>query len=151
MKRTIALTSALLSLSMASPAISAEDHHSHGGHGVKEEVPAEMALKHEMKLLDAAFKNLLDAILLDRPEIIEAPFHEVHMAKMETEKALHSGKAKPPKNADKLEEFVEMDEAFHDKLRKLLGAAGKKDREGIKASAHEILDGCVQCHNMFRN
>jgi len=151
MKRIITASTIVLMLTLSTSAWTAEDHHSHESNGVKERVPAEMAVKHEMRLLDGAFKNLLDAILLDTPETIEAPFHEVHNAKMETGKALRAGKIKLPKNGDKVDEFVQMDEAFHNKLRKLLGAARKKDRQGIKASAHEILDGCIQCHNKFRN
>lgn len=151
MKRIITASTFALTLTLAASGWTAEDRHSHEAQGKKEIVPPEMAVKHEMRLLDAAFKNLLDAILLDSPDTIEAPFHEVHKAKMETEKALKSGKVKLPKNSDKLDEFVRMDEAFHGKLVKLLGAAGKRDRKGIKDSAHEILDGCVQCHNRFRN
>lgn len=151
MKKIITTSTMVLILALAASGWAAEDHHAHEAHVGKETVPAEMAVKHEMRLLDGAFKNLLDAILLDKPETIEAPFHEVHSAKMETGKALRAGKVKLPKNGDKLDEFVQMDEAFHDKLRKLLVAAGRKDRKGIKASAHEILDGCVQCHNRFRN
>lgn len=146
MKRIITASTIALSLSLAASGWAQEDHHA--GHG--EAVPAENAVKHEMRLLDGAYKNLIDSLLLDTPEAIEAPFHEVHRAKMATGKALHAGKVKLPKNGDKLDEFIEMDEAFHGKLKKLLGAARKKDRKGIQDSAHEILDSCVQCHNRFR-
>lgn len=151
MKKIMTASTIALTLSLTVSGWTAEDHHTHDTHGGKDVVPVEMAVKHEMRLLDAAFKNLIDAILLDRPETIEAPFHEVHNAKMETGKALRAGKVKLPKNGDKLDEFVQMDEAFHDKLKKLLVAAGKKNRKAIKDSAHEIIDGCVQCHNKFRN
>ena len=70
---------------------------------------------------------------------------------MITEKALHEKKVELPKNGDKLELFVKMDKTFHGKLKKLLGTARKKDREAITESAHEILDGCIECHTMFRN
>ncbi len=135
MKKIIALSTVALALAVTAP-LKAEE--------------AGNALKEEMHLLDAAYKNLLDAILLDQPETIEKPFHAVHKAKMKTEKALHGGKIKLPKNGDQLEAFVAMDEAFHDKLVKLLGAARKKDRDAIRESAHEILDGCISCHNRYR-
>ncbi|MDH3976807.1 MAG: hypothetical protein OEV42_21300 [Deltaproteobacteria bacterium] len=151
MKRIITASAIALSLTLAASVRAQEDHSSHSKHAVEDAAPAESAVKHEMRLLDAAYKNLIDAILLDTPEAIEPPFHKVHRAKMATEKALHDGKVKLPKNGDKLDEFVEMDEAFHGKLKKLLGAARKKDRKGIQKSAHEILDGCVQCHSRFRN
>jgi len=109
----------------------------------------EGALKEEMRLLTAAYKNLIDAIVLDRPETIEGPFHAVHMAKMNTEKALRAGRITLPKNGDQLEAFAKRDEAFHDKLKKLLGAARRKDRAAIMESAHEILNGCITCHDQY--
>ena len=151
MKRIITALTITVSLILTTSGWAQEDHSSHSKHAVKDAAPAENAVKHEMRLLDAAYKNLIDSILLDTPEMIEPPFHEVHRAKMATEKALHDGKVKLPKNGDKLHEFVEMDEAFHGKLKKLLGAARKKDRKGIQESAHEILDSCVKCHSRFRN
>ena len=152
MKRIIAVTTIVLSLSLATSGWAEEATHSgHGTHAAGEALAPEDAVKHEMRLLNAAYKNLLDSILLDTPEAIEAPFHDVHRAKMATEKALKAGKVKLPKNGDKLDEFVEMDEAFHGKLKKLLGAARKQDRKGIKNSVHEIVDACVECHSRFRN
>ncbi|MEK7850574.1 MAG: hypothetical protein AAB275_01710, partial [Deltaproteobacteria bacterium] len=56
-----------------------------------EEAKADSLVKAEMKLLDKAFKNLIDSLVLDTPEAIEEPFHEVHMAKANTEKALEKG------------------------------------------------------------
>ena len=151
MKRIITASTIALSLFLAASGWAQEDHHGHEAQDKAEHVPAEMAVKHEMRLLDKAYKNLIDSILLDTPEAIEAPFHDVHRAKMATGKALHAGKVKLPKNGDKLDEFVEMDEAFHGKLKKLLGAARKKERKSIQDSAHEILNSCVQCHSRFRN
>ncbi len=152
MKRIITASTIALSLTLAASGWTQEDEHAgHDKHPAANSVPAENALIHEMRLLDKAFKNLIDSLLLDTPEAIEAPFHDVHRAKMATGKALKAGKVKLPKNGDKLDEFVELDEAFHGKLKKLLGAAGKKDRKGIEASAHAILDSCVQCHSKFRN
>ncbi|MBE9536935.1 MAG: cytochrome c [Proteobacteria bacterium] len=151
MKRTIATAAITVALTLPTSGWTEEAEHSgHGTHAAGELSAPGNAVKHEMRLLDAAYKNLLDSILLDTPEAIEPPFHEVHRAKMATEKALHAGKVVLPKNGDKLGEFIEMDEAFHGKLKKLIGAARKKDRKGIQDSAHEILDSCVQCHTRFR-
>ena len=150
MKKITTSVLLILLLFVSTLAAAQHGHESHEPAGKKEQVPPELAVKHEMHLLDAAFKNLLDAIVLNAPETIEAPFHAVHTAKMATEKALHSGKVKLPKNGDKLDEFVELDEAFHGKLKKLLGAAKRKDSKEIQNSAHEILDSCVECHARFR-
>ena len=152
MKKIITASTIALSLILVASGWAQEDQHAgHDKHSSADSASAENAVIHEMRLLDKAFKNLIDSLLLDTPEAIEAPFHDVHRAKMATEKALKAGKVKLPKNGDKLDEFVEMDEAFHGKLKKLLGAARKKDRKGIQDSAHEILDSCVQCHSRFRN
>ena len=152
MKKIITVSTIALSLTLAASGWAQEGQRAgHDRHSSGDSAPAENAVKHEMRLLDKAFKNLIDSLLLDTPEAIEAPFHDVHRAKMATEKALKAGKVKLPKNGDKLDEFVELDEAFHGKLKKLLGAARKKDRIGIKNSVHEIVDACVQCHSRFRN
>lgn len=115
-------------------------------HGSETENP----IKAEMRLLDLAFKNLIDAILLNDPSGIEGPFHEVHHAKLKTEKALEGGGITLPKNADKIKSFKEMDEKFHQTLEGILKAAGKKDMEAVRKKTHEALEGCVQCHSMFR-
>lgn len=115
------------------------------------ETPANSPVKTEMKLLDAAFKNLINSLILNDPKAIEGPFHEVHMAKANTEKAIEKGELKLPKNGDKMKEFVRMDEEFHGKLVAVIMASRKGDMKGVKDATHQILDGCVQCHNKFRN
>ena len=127
------LLSAILSVGPSSPSMATDN-----------------PLKEEMRLLDDAFKNLMDALILNKPGIIEEPFHAVHKAKEKTEAALHSGKVKLPKNHEKLEDFVEMDEAFHEKLKKLIGASRKRDMEKIKTITHDILDQCVECHEAYK-
>ncbi|MCC6543744.1 MAG: cytochrome c [Nitrospirae bacterium] len=111
----------------------------------------ESPVKVEMRLLDSAFKNLITSLILNNPKGIEAPFHEVHKAKMNTEKAMEKGEIKLPKNGDRLKEFIEMDEKFHKELEGLLAASGKGDMKKVQAAAHRLLDACVQCHNRFRN
>jgi len=117
----------------------------------EESLPGSDAVILEMMLLDEAFKNAIDGLVLNSPEIIEEPFHEVHKAKMNTEKALKAGAVKLPKNNDKLNEFIELDEAFHEDLVGLLNASRKKDMNAVKGSIHEIMNGCVKCHDRFRN
>lgn len=115
-----------------------------------EEAKADSPVKAEMRLLDKAFKDLIDSLVLNTPEAIEEPFHEVHMAKANTEKALEKGEIKLPKNNDKMKQFIDMDEQFHKKLEHLLEAARKKDMKAVQEVAHKLLNGCVQCHNKFR-
>lgn len=116
-----------------------------------EEAKADSPVKAEMKLLDKAFRNLIDSLVLNTPEAIEEPFHEVHMAKANIEKALEKGEIKLPKNNDKIKQFVEMDEQFHKKLEHLLEASRKKDMKAVQEVTHKLLSGCVKCHNKFRN
>lgn len=108
-------------------------------------------VKAEMRLLNDAFKNLIDALILNTPETIEEPFHEVHKAKMNTEKALEKGDLKLPKNNDKIKQFVHMDEQFHKKLEVLIEASRKKDMKTVQDVTHKLLNGCVGCHTKFRN
>ncbi len=111
----------------------------------------ENPLKKEMRLLDKAFKNLIDALVFDRPMAIAKPFHAVHEAKKATEQALRKGKIKLPKNGDRLKVFAEMDKVFHTKLERLLKAVEKRDDKAIRKGTHDILDSCIQCHRKFRN
>ncbi|MDH4227608.1 MAG: hypothetical protein OEV59_07685 [Deltaproteobacteria bacterium] len=108
------------------------------------------ALKKEMQLLDAAYKNLVNAVVLNDAASIEEPFHEVHAAKAATEKALENGEIKLPKNTSKIKLFKELDESFHLEIESLLDAAKAKNEIKIRDSAKRLLDGCVKCHSIFR-
>lgn len=122
--------------------------------GYTEEAKAkenESPIKVEMRLLNAAFINLVTALVLNNPKAIEEPFHEVHKAKAGTEKAIKKGGLKLPKNSDKMMQFVEMDERFHKEMEALIAASRKGDMKKIQDVTHRFLDGCVQCHTMFRN
>ncbi|MEK6814835.1 MAG: hypothetical protein AABY65_08885 [Nitrospirota bacterium] len=113
--------------------------------------PAESSLKIEMRFLDKAFKNLIDSLIFGNLKAVEEPFHAVHEAKVNTEKALKRGEIKLPKNPDKAREFVRMDGEFHRHLEDLLEAAGKGDSKGVQRMTVKLLNGCVQCHAKFRN
>lgn len=140
MKRIVCIISMIVTLSVSGLALAAEDS-----------LSGDNALLLEMRLLDEAFKNAIDGLILNTPEIIEEPFHEVHKAKMHTEKALKEGAVKLEKNSDKLKEFIKLDEAFHETLTGLIKASRKKDMNAVNNSIHKILNGCVQCHDKFRN
>lgn len=113
--------------------------------------PAESPLKIEMRLLDKAFKNLIDSLIFGNLKAVEEPFHAVHEAKANTDKALKRGEINLPKNADKVKEFVRMDGEFHRHLEDLMEAAGKGDAKGVQRMTMKLLNGCVQCHAKFRN
>lgn len=122
--------------------------------GFAEEAKAgenESPIKVEMRLLNAAFINLVNALVLNNPKAIEEPFHEVHKAKADTEKAIKKGGLKLPKNSDKMKLFIEMDEQFHKEMEALIAASRKGDMKKVQDMTHKLLDGCVQCHTMFIN
>lgn len=143
MKKLVAV--AVVSLAMVAGTANAEEATT---------TPSEAGIspvKIEMRLLNDAFLNLIDSLVLNTPDLIEEPFHKVHMAKANTEKALEKGEIKLPKNGDKIKQFVELDEQFHKKLEVLIEAAGKKDMKEIQEVTHKLLNACVQCHSKFRN
>lgn len=108
-------------------------------------------VKAEMRLLNEAFLNLIDSLILNNPKAIEEPFQAVHKARADTEKALEKGEIKLPKNNDKIKEFVEMDEQFHKKMEVLLHASGKGNMKRVQETTHQLLNGCIKCHTKFRN
>lgn len=107
-------------------------------------------LKEEMMLLNAAYKNLIDSLVLNNLSAIEGPVDEVLKAKEKTEAALEKGEIKLPKNNDKIKIFTEMDEQFHFKLKNLIVLSKKGDKREIQKLTHELLNGCIQCHDNFR-
>ena len=123
------------------------------GTAVSAEAPAKPAtnpLKEEMWRLNAAFKGLIDALVLRKPGDIAGPFEEVLKAKAATEAALEKGEIWLPRNNDRKEEFKKMDEEFHGQIEKLIRLSKKGDMKGVQALTHRLLDGCVRCHNTFR-
>lgn len=113
--------------------------------------PGESPLKIEMRMLDKAFKNLIDSLIFGNLKAVEEPFHAVHEAKTDTEKALKKGGIKLPKNPDQVRDFIRMDGEFHRHLEDLLKASGKGDSKGVQRMTVKLLNGCVQCHAKFRN
>lgn len=107
-------------------------------------------LKEEMILLDSAYKNLIDSLVLHNLSAIEGPVEEVLKVKERTEAALEKGEIKLPKNNDNVKTFKSMDEDFHFKLKKLIVLSKKGDKMGIQKLTHELLNGCIRCHDNFR-
>ena len=112
---------------------------------------ADNPIKAEMRLLNNAFNNLINSLILNNPKAVEEPFHKVHKAKSNTEKALERGDVRLPKNNDKLKQFIEMDKEFHENIEILIEASRKGDMNKVQKTTHELLNGCIGCHNKFRN
>lgn len=116
-----------------------------------EPAKTESPLKAEMRLLNSAYINLITSLIFNNPGAIAEPFHEVLKAKAVTEEALQKGKLKLPKNNDKIKKFIEMDEQFHKDTEELLAAARRGNMKWVEGVTNKLLDGCIQCHKMFRN
>jgi cytochrome c556 len=75
----------------------------------------------------------------------------MHDTMEKTHEGVHYGTVKIPKNSGRVKEFVDLDKKFHAKLDTLASAAQKNDHQAMLKLTKELLDGCVQCHRMFRN
>lgn len=161
MKKCTIVLGALLIMgggtALAADKHSHDSHDSHAAPATSKAQPKASAdkapnpVKDEMVALNEAFKNLLDSILLNEPEKIELPFHNVHRAKEKTMAAVKKGEVKLPKNNDKFKEFEKLDEKFHHDLEKIIEAADKKDMKTLTARTHKLFDSCMECHTKFRN
>ncbi|MCX5717466.1 MAG: hypothetical protein NTW44_03980 [Nitrospirae bacterium] len=141
MKRFILSAVVSLALGVGVAVVNAEE--------ARVETPYDSPVRVEMRLLDPAFKNLLDSLILNKPEAIKAPFIAVHKALGNTDAALKKGEVKVPRNNDKMKEFKEMDEKFHKLLEQVIAASNKRDMKKVQAITHKIIDGCVQCHSQY--
>ncbi len=108
-------------------------------------------IKEEMIALDAAFKKIIDAVVLDNMKIIKPALKEVHEAREEVEKAVKAGqKITLQKNQDKLKEFVELDDKFHEEMEVLAKAAEEGNKNLVLKQTHRLLDACAVCHEGYK-
>lgn len=116
-----------------------------------EKQEAENLILKEMAALDSAFKETIDALVMNQPERIGPAFEEARKAREEVEGAVKKGaKIALPKNQKLFSEFVRLDDRFHFELEKLLDAAKVKKTKIVKKQMHKLLDACINCHEVFR-
>lgn len=108
-------------------------------------------LKEEMRLLQAAYFNLIESLVLNKLDKIEEPFHAIHRAKDRTHDALEKGEIKLPKNHDKTKHFETLDKKFHKNLEALMVLAKSGDKKSVEILTHRLLNACMECHGKFRN
>jgi hypothetical protein len=108
------------------------------------------AVQYEMRVLNPAMQEILTLIANDKLEGIPAQIKTVHPARQLTMKAVEQGQYEPPVNADKMGEFEELDNDFHDDLKSLVAAAKKDDLEAATDSYANLVQGCTNCHTRFR-
>jgi cytochrome c556 len=114
------------------------------------ERPADNAVQREMRLLDAAMRDSVTAIGAGDVRGLPARLHAVHEAAEETDVALEHGAYKLPRNADRLAEFVELDEAFHRELTVMATAASQNDLATTALQLGALMNRCQGCHVLFR-
>jgi soluble cytochrome b562 len=108
-------------------------------------------VKEEMLALDPAFKKVIDAVVLGNMKIVKPALADLHEAREEVEKAIKAGqKITLQKNQDKLKEFIELDDKFHEEFEALEKAAEAGNKKMVKDQTHKLLDACVVCHERFK-
>ena len=104
----------------------------------------------EMLTLDSVFRNIVSAVALADAAQVQKVMAPLHGAMEKTHEGIHAGTVTLPKNAVRLNEFVERDRKFHEMLEALDRAAGHNHQQEMLRITKQLLDGCVQCHRTFR-
>jgi hypothetical protein len=105
----------------------------------------------EMVLLDRVFMDVVSAVAVGNGNRVVSALEPMHGTQQRTHEGIHSGKVKIPKNQNRLGEFVKMDEAFHHNLERLAAAARKDNKGDMLSITKTLLDGCVNCHKIFKD
>jgi cytochrome c556 len=108
-------------------------------------------LRREMLALEEAFETIIDAVIFDNMQLIEPFMPPFHIAREKFDEAMSTGqKIELPKNQDRFEEFVKLDNKFRRKFEVLEKAAEAGKKKVVKDQIHELFDACVVCHERFR-
>jgi cytochrome c556 len=149
LKRGFSLV-AVLSLLVLPAVAGGQEHHVHDT-ATAPTGPSDDPLIEEMVKLDAVFHEVVSGVSLGDGARVHRALETMHGAMEKTHEGVHHGKVKIPKNSGRVKEFVNLDKKFHSKLDTLATAAHKNDQHAMLKLTKELLDGCVQCHRMFRN
>lgn len=116
-----------------------------------EELPEGVnAVQNEMRLLNTAMRNVLTLIANDQLDGIPKEIKKVHPARQLTMKAVKKGVYEPPVNAEKMDEFKQLDDEFHKSLKGLLKASKNDDLQAATDHYSDLVQGCTDCHTKFR-
>jgi hypothetical protein len=116
----------------------------------KEAAKGQNPLIEEMKILDATFREIVSAVAVgDGVRVVNA-IKSMHGTMEKTHEELHSGAVRIPRNSGREKEFVRLDKSFHLELEKLGNAANSGKKQEMLSRTKKLLDGCVQCHGIFR-
>jgi len=108
-------------------------------------------LRREMLALEEAFETIIDAVIFDNMELIKPPIPSFHIEREKLDEAMSTGqKIELPKNQDRFEEFVKLDNKFCKEFEALEKAAEAGKTKVVKNQIHKLFDACVVCHKRFR-
>ena len=127
-----------------------EEHHVHDS-APASAGPAGTPLRAEIAPHDSVFHEVVSGVALGDGARVHKALEEMHGAMEKTHEGLHHGSVSIPKNADRVQEFIDQDKRFHAKLETLAAAARKNDQQAMLKLTKELLDACVKCHGVFRN
>ncbi len=147
--KSVGTTFALLFLLTAPLNLIAADKHQHHAQPGPTEHVANPLIE-EMIKLDAVFREVVSGVSLGDGARVHHALEAMHGTMEKTHEGVHQGTVKLKKNADRMAEFVSLDKKFHEKLEHLAHAGHKNDQDAMLKLTKELLDGCVQCHQVFR-
>lgn len=150
--RTLLMAAMVAAAALGAATVIAGEHtHGHAA-ATHEAAGAEPnPLVREMIHLDKAFREIVSAVAVGDGERVHAAIETMHGMKEETQEGVHKGEVHLRKNADRVEEFVALDNEFHHGLERLAHSAERGDQDEMLAATKNLLDGCVSCHRTFRD
>jgi hypothetical protein len=108
-------------------------------------------VREEMAGLDLAFREIIDAVVLEDMSLIPPALGKAQEAHEKRDDALKAGvPIRLPKNPNRRDEFIFLDQKFQIDLLELGRAAETGQRRAVRNQAHKLLDACVGCHEKFR-
>ena len=117
----------------------------------KPEEGMNLLFRREMWCVEEAFEAVIDGIIFDTMELIKPTIVPLHKAREKVKTAINAGeKIILPKNQDKFEEFVKLDNGFCRRFEVLEKVAEAGKKKVVKDQIHKLFDACVVCHERFR-
>ncbi len=123
--------------------------HQHGGDQERKDNGASPLIE-EMVRLDAVFRDVVSGVAMGDGRRVHEAIETMHGAMEKTHEGVHHGTVVLRKNAGRLNEFIARDKQFHEKLEQLAHAAQSNNQNKMVVLTKELLDGCVNCHQDFR-
>lgn len=107
-------------------------------------------LLEEMQTLDSAFKEIVSAVATGEGDRVYKALESTQGLREKTHHAIESGMIRLPKNQHRIKEFLRLDMKFHTELRLLSKAARKNNQRKMLVLTNKLLEGCVNCHRVFK-